>query len=214
MDRRGDGIAGRRGDVSGLRRSGNIALSPWYGEASRLLEWLALVAMVPLTCWICGLYGAVRGLNLTVRTSRVARLLSVSALASASLLGTPPAQAVSPPQIDDKWLPKPVRPAPPWPTVQREVCATMTTGSAPDRLTDLLDLSRVWQLTRGAGQRVAVIDTGVSRHRLLPDVVPGGDYVSSGDGTQDCDAHGTLVAGIIAAAADADASAAWRPKRL
>lgn len=29
-----------------------------------LLEWLALAAMVPLTCWICGLYGAVRGLNL------------------------------------------------------------------------------------------------------------------------------------------------------
>lgn len=28
------------------------------------LEWLALAAMVPLTCWICGLYGAARGLNL------------------------------------------------------------------------------------------------------------------------------------------------------
>ncbi|HYB82329.1 MAG TPA: type VII secretion-associated serine protease mycosin, partial [Mycobacterium sp.] len=48
----------------------------------------------------------------------------------------------------------------------------------------------------------AVIDTGVSRNRRLPDVVPGGDYVSAGDGTQDCDAHGTLVAGIIAAATD------------
>jgi membrane-anchored mycosin MYCP len=60
----------------------------------------------------------------------------------------------------------------------------------------------VWQLTRGAGQRVAVIDTGVSRHHRLPDVVPGGDYVFTGDGTQDCDAHGTLVAGIIAAAPD------------
>jgi membrane-anchored mycosin MYCP len=78
----------------------------------------------------------------------------------------------------------------------------MTTGSAPNRLTDLLDLARVWQLTRGTGQRVAVIDTGVSPHRLLSDVVPGGDYVSGGDGTQDCDAHGTLVAGIIAATAD------------
>ena len=111
-----------------------------------------------------------------MRTSRADRLLSVSVLASVSLLGMPPAQAVSPPQISDRWLPKPARPVPPWPTVQREVCATMTTGSAPDRPTDLLDLSRVWQLTRGAGQRVAVIDTGVSRHRLLPDVVPGGDF--------------------------------------
>lgn len=78
----------------------------------------------------------------------------------------------------------------------------MTTGSAPNRLTDLLDLARVWQLTRGTGQRVAVIDTGVSPHRLLSGVVPGGDYVSGGDGAQDCDAHGTLVAGIIAATAD------------
>ena len=74
----------------------------------------------------------------------------------------------------------------------------------PDQPADL-DLPQVWQLTRGAGQRVAVIDTGVSRHRRLPNVVPGGDYVSTGDGTQDCDAHGTLVAGIIAAAPDSKA---------
>ena len=83
----------------------------------------------------------------------------------------------------------------------------MTADSGPgrDQLTDLVDMSRVWPLTRGAGQRVAVIDTGVSRHPRLPDVVPGGDYVSTGDGTQDCDAHGTLVAGIIAAASDSKA---------
>jgi membrane-anchored mycosin MYCP len=75
-------------------------------------------------------------------------------------------------------------------------------GPGRNRPAGLIDLSAVRQLSRGAGQRVAVIDTGISRHRRLPDVVPGGDYVSTGDGTQDCDAHGTLVAGIIAAAAD------------
>ena len=140
-------------------------------------------------------------------TSRIARLLAVSALTALSQLGTPPAHAVSPPQIEDGRLPKPALPAPPWPTVQREVCAPMTADSGPgrNRPPDLIDLPRVWQLTRGAGQRVAVIDTGVSKHRRLPDVVPGGDYVSSGDGTQDCDAHGTLVAGIIAAAPDSSA---------
>jgi membrane-anchored mycosin MYCP len=139
-----------------------------------------------------------------VSTSRVARLLSVAALTALSQLVTPTAHAVSPPKIEDWWLPKPALPAPPWPTVQREVCAAMTanSGRGHDQLADLIDLPRVWQLTRGAGQRVAVIDTGVSRHPRLPDVVPGGDYVSTGDGTQDCDAHGTLVAGIIAAAAD------------
>lgn len=135
-------------------------------------------------------------------TSFLARLLAVAALTMLSALGTPSAQAVSPPKVDDRWLPKPALPTPASPTVQREVCATIRTDTQPGRsqLAGLGDLSRVWQLTRGAGQRVAVIDTGVSRYPRLPDVVPGGDYVSTGDGTQDCDAHGTLVAGIIAAA--------------
>jgi membrane-anchored mycosin MYCP len=65
-----------------------------------------------------------------------------------------------------------------------------------------LDLPAVWQLSRGSGQRVAVIDTGVSPHSRLPDTVAGGDYVFTGDGTQDCDGHGTAVAGIISAAPD------------
>jgi membrane-anchored mycosin MYCP len=135
------------------------------------------------------------------------RLLAVSALTLATALEMPTAQAVSPPDVDDRWLPKPALPAPPWPTVQREICATMTVDSGPGRNqpTGLGDLSAVRQLSRGAGQRVAVIDTGISRHLRLPDVVPGGDYVSTGDGAQDCDAHGTLVAGIIAAAADSKA---------
>ena len=34
-----------------------------------------------------------------------------------------------------------------------------------------LDLTAVWRLSRGAGQTVAVIDTGVARHRLLPHLV-------------------------------------------
>ncbi len=134
----------------------------------------------------------------------IAAELQTSGVVEVDKVGTPAAQAVSPPKVDDRWLPKPALPAPPWPTVQREVCATMTPQPEPGPIqpTNVVDLSRVWQLTRGAGQRVAVIDTGVSRHRGLPGVVPGGDYVSTGDGTQDCDAHGTLVAGIIAAARD------------
>lgn len=41
------------------------ALPPILGRSVELLEWLALAAMVPLICQISGLYGAVRGLNLT-----------------------------------------------------------------------------------------------------------------------------------------------------
>lgn len=53
----------------------------------------------------------------------------------------------------------------------------------------------------GGGMKVAVIDTGVTQHPYLKfGVVGGGDYVSaSNNGLQDCDGHGTEVAGIIAA---------------
>jgi membrane-anchored mycosin MYCP len=119
----------------------------------------------------------------------------------------PLAQAVSPPPIDSSHLPQPAPPSPPQPTVQREICAvpSMTRNAeASNTVSQLsgLDLPQVWRLTRGTGQRVAVIDTGVASHPRLPDTAAGGDYVFTGDGTQDCDGHGTTVAGIIAAAAD------------
>lgn len=108
--------------------------------------------------------------------SPTARLLVASVLVALASFGMPSAQAVSPPEVDDRLLPKPARPAPPRPTTQREVCTMVGGNPGPGRnqLADL-DLPRVWQLTRGAGQRVAVIDTGVSRHGRLPDVVPRGD---------------------------------------
>ncbi|MEE6175281.1 type VII secretion integral membrane protein EccD [Mycobacterium sp. 050134] len=40
------------------------SVSPLARRAGELLEWCATVAMVPLTGWVCGLYGAVRGLSL------------------------------------------------------------------------------------------------------------------------------------------------------
>ncbi|MBW0012920.1 MAG: type VII secretion integral membrane protein EccD [Mycobacterium sp.] len=42
-----------------------VSLSPVVRRGMEVLEWLVLVAMVPLTCWICGLYGAIRRLGLT-----------------------------------------------------------------------------------------------------------------------------------------------------
>ena len=164
--------------------------------------------MAPLTCWICGFYGAVRGL-IRHEVDRDASWRacwryrrSDGAVPVRNAFGACGFAAAD----------------------RRQVAAQagLAGATAADRAArgvrgggrglgrraaDQLARSRpaaVWQLTRGAGQRVAVIDTGVSRHRRLPDVVPGGDYVSTGDGTQDCDAHGTLVAGIIAATADSD----------
>ncbi|HYQ61627.1 type VII secretion-associated serine protease mycosin [Actinophytocola sp.] len=67
------------------------------------------------------------------------------------------------------------------------------------------DLLRFDEIARfgvtGAGQRVAVIDTGVFPHPYLAGrLTGGGDYVKQdNNGLEDCDGHGTEVAGIIAA---------------
>lgn len=137
-----------------------------------------------------------------MRAARLARLLGATALAAATQC-VPCANAVTPPTIDSTRLPAPVPAAPARPTVQHAVCTVPARdpGLAATQL-DELNLPEVWALTRGAGQRVAVIDTGVAPHRRLPGLVGGGDYVAAGDGTRDCDGHGTLVAGIIGATTD------------
>jgi membrane-anchored mycosin MYCP len=142
-----------------------------------------------------------------MRPSRLAAALVVGA---APLMSAPSAAAVTPPPVDRSYLPPPRPPAPPQRTEQLGPCVA---AEADDETTldraghlDMLGLADVWPLTRGAGQTVAVIDTGVTRHRLLPRLVPGGDYVSTGDGTDDCDGHGTLVAGIIGAAGSVEST--------
>jgi len=70
----------------------------------------------------------------------------------------------------------------------------------PPKYMDMLDMSEAWQFGRGAGVKVAVIDTGVNPHPRFPHLIPGGDYVMGGDGLSDCDAHGTIVASMIGAA--------------
>jgi len=59
----------------------------------------------------------------------------------------------------------------------------------------------VWSFTRGAGQVVAVLDSGVSAAApaLSGAVLPGLSAVSGGSADSDCTGHGTFVAGLIAA---------------
>ncbi|RSM71161.1 type VII secretion-associated serine protease mycosin [Amycolatopsis sp. WAC 01375] len=76
---------------------------------------------------------------------------------------------------------------------------------------EYLQIEKVHQLMRGAtqsvggGVKVAVIDTGVTAHPYFGGrVESGGDYVAppgggKAPGLEDCDGHGTEVAGIIAA---------------
>ncbi len=127
----------------------------------------------------------------------------------------PPAHALAPPTIDPSRLPDPAPPAPPVPTAQRQICAVPTElrpDAVPTHPLADLDLEASWQLSRGRGQRVAVIDTGVARHHRLAGLVGLGDYVGTGDGTEDCDGHGTVVAGIIAAAPGPDGFAGVAPE--
>uniref|UniRef100_UPI001C5F8977 type VII secretion-associated serine protease mycosin n=1 Tax=Pseudonocardia nigra TaxID=1921578 RepID=UPI001C5F8977 len=64
-----------------------------------------------------------------------------------------------------------------------------------------MQLAKVHRLATGRGQLIAVIDTGVFPHRLLGDRLRGGgDYLTGGDGLDDCDGHGTAVAGLLGAA--------------
>lgn len=140
---------------------------------------------------------------------RAAAVIAVPLLMASQC--APSAGAVAPPPIDDTLLPDPAPPAPPQPTLQRETCA----DTSPPHLSyqsgareNLAVRDAIWRLTRGSGQRVAIIDTGVEPNPRLADVVAGGDYVSDGDGRQDCDGHGTVVASIIGAASDAADTAA------
>ncbi|MCV6972195.1 type VII secretion-associated serine protease mycosin [Mycobacterium bohemicum] len=126
-------------------------------------------------------------------------------LASGALAGLPPAYAISPPTIDPAAVPPDGPPGPPAPMKQNSYCTEVgvlpgTDFRLPPKYMEMLNLQEAWQFGRGAGQKVAVIDTGVTPHPRFPHLIPGGDYIMGGDGLSDCDAHGTIVASMIGAA--------------
>lgn len=133
-----------------------------------------------------------------------AAVSAVAVVGLAGLWGAPPAAAVERPQIDVGATPPDGPPGPDQPMRQGTFCTKVGTLPGTDyrvqpHYMDMLDLAEAWRFGRGAGQKVAVIDTGVSPHPRLTDLVAGGDYVvAGGDGLSDCDAHGTIVAALIA----------------
>lgn len=126
-----------------------------------------------------------------------------AALAAALAWTCPPAVAITSPKVDPAVPPPSGTPGPGQPMDQRGPCTIsgVIPGTDPGVATQsqsMLNLAGAWQFSRGDGQLVAVLDTGVRPGPRLPNVTAGGDYVETTDGLTDCDGHGTLVAGLIA----------------
>lgn len=140
---------------------------------------------------------------------RLRTAVAVAASMTVVAVGSPVAQAITPPQVDPAVRPPSGAAGPVQPQSQRGPCVSAgvlpgTDPAAPSPNQKLLNLDGAWEYSRGDGQVVAVIDTGVRPGPRLPNVDPGGDFVESTDGMSDCDGHGTLVAGLIAGQPGAD----------
>jgi membrane-anchored mycosin MYCP len=141
-----------------------------------------------------------------LRPLRAAAVAATTLIVASVALSGSPAYAINPPGIDPAAVPPDSPPGPSAPMKQSSYCTEVGVLPGTDfrvqpKYMDMLNLSEAWRFGRGAGVRIAVIDTGVTPHPRLPHLVPGGDYVmGGGDGLSDCDAHGTLVASMIGGA--------------
>ncbi len=135
------------------------------------------------------------GLVLALATA-LSAVPGVAASADVTPPAPPPLTAAPPPGLRPDAAPGLRRPQTCTPPAPDEPAA-----GRPDAGADRMQLSAVHRLATGSGQVIAVIDTGVH-----PDpgfgtrLRGGGDYLTGGDGLDDCDGHGTAVAGILAAA--------------
>ena len=122
---------------------------------------------------------------------------------TAALWTCPAALAINRPVVDPGAAPPNGAPGPVQPMQKNGDCTSsgILPGTDPGVATpnqQMMDPTAAWRFSRGDGQLVAVLDTGVRPGPRLPGVQPGGDYLETTDGLTDCDGHGTLVAGLIA----------------
>jgi type VII secretion-associated serine protease mycosin len=145
-----------------------------------------------------------------MRAVKLGGLAAAGALGLAALIGTPPAAAAKPtPKTTSRSTPKNTaspshsvatpKPTPtPQPTINCTPPQAIPALHAEPWAQQRLDFTRVWNLTRGVGVTVAVVDSGVdANHVQLAGHVTSVDVTHTM--TRDCIGHGTAVAGIIAA---------------
>ena len=143
-----------------------------------------------------------------MRPARFTALATIGVALIAQAVAGSPGMALERPSIDGP-VPaaEPIDPRSTQPGELRSDGPCRTTAAVLDPATPpaaatVDDLRAAWVHGRGEGQVVAVIDTGINPGPRLPRVRGAGDVVPGRDGTEDCDAHGTLVAGVLAAAED------------
>lgn len=116
-----------------------------------------------------------------------------------------PAGALEPSRFDPATDIPPAAAEPKPPSEMRQSSACATSAVLPDSQFSSIPAGSVFgvddlhRYADGDGQTVAVIDSGVSKNVRLPKLRGGGDFILGGDGLEDCDHHGTLIAGIIGA---------------
>ncbi len=184
----------------------------------RLVGFLASgvdASLIPVLAYLVGLFAWV--LNYTVMHVKLRTLLAaVTVPLAVAAVSCPAAGAITPPGVDPAAVPPSAAAGPVQPMAQRNPCVATnllpgTDPGAPGPNQAMLNLSGAWKYSRGDGQLVAVIDTGVRPGPRLPNVDPGGDFVEATDGLSDCDGHGTLVAGLIAGQPGADSFSGVAP---
>lgn len=150
------------------------------------------------------------------RTRAAVTAAAVSVLALAGPSWPAAAQSAIPPPVDPNLRPSTAeaQPAPyqgegqVGPVERADSCISPAPGSsrplaAVPPAQERMRIAEAQQFATGLGQTIAVIDSGVNPHpRLEGRLDDGGDYILGESGTSDCEGHGTVVAGIIAAAPD------------
>lgn len=142
--------------------------------------------------------------------NRTRRALALSVVTSVLALAGPASPAAAqggqnePPPLDPSQTPA-SGPLQPEGAEQKQGCMGPNPGNSMIEEKPWSQLSLGYeeaheQGATGSGQKVAVIDTGVNQHPELGSIdSSGGSAVPDGGANRDCDGHGTLVAGFVAA---------------